>query len=420
MKTVIVVILAAALGAYAGHAGYLDPVMTWIKQQLDIEHTDREVAEKAADPEREVLYWYDPMHPETRFDKPGPSPFMDMDLVPRYADEVAHEPGQVELLPGIQQLTGIRTAMVERTTLPREINTFGVVEYDEGRLSHVHIRVEGWIERLSVRAVGDHVQKGQLLFELYSPTLVNAQDELVQAVREGRGRMIEASRQRLRALGMSTAHIEQVERSGQVMQRVPVHAHHSGVVTEIGAREGMFVTPDTDILVMADLSTIWVIAEVLDQQSDWLAVGQPAKIALHYMPGEIRSSEITYVYPRIDPITRAVRVRLPLENPGHKLRLGMWASVRILADPRESVVAIPREALIRTGHETRVVLREDDHRFHVRKVVPGMESGDQIEILDGLEPGEEIVVSGQFLLDSEAALRAGHDRMEGMDHHHHH
>lgn len=418
MKTIILIVIAAVIGAYAGYSGHLDGAVHWIERQIDPDHSRDH--DHAQEPEREVLYWYDPMHPEQRFDQPGPSPFMDMDLVPRYADETMLDPGEIEVLPGIQQLMGIRTARVERTTLPREINTFGAIEYDEGKLSHVHIRVEGWVERLSVQAVGDYVQPGQLLFELYSPVLVNAQEELVQAVREGRGRMIEASRERLRALGMSNAHIEQVKRSGQAMQRVPVHAHHGGVVIALGAREGMFVTPDTDILVTVDLSTVWVIAEVFDQQADWLAMGQAAAVSLYSEPGQTRASEITHIYPRVDPVTRAVRVRLPLNNPDQKLRLGKWASVRIQADPYEDVIAIPREALIRTGHAARVVLREGDQRFRVREVSPGMESGDQIEILDGLEPGDEIVLSGQFLLDSEAALGPGHDRLEGMDHHHHH
>jgi membrane fusion protein, copper/silver efflux system len=420
MKMVVAIMLALAIGAFAGYSGYLDPVIDRIMRKLDpMLSPDKEVKKATTDAGREVLYWYDPMHPQQRFDEPGPSPFMDMELVPRYADEVEYEPGLVRITPGIQQLMGIRTAQVERVALPRVINTFGSVEYDEGRLSHVHIRVEGWVERLTAQAVGDHVRKGQLLFELYSPTLVNAQDELVQAVRDGRDRMIAASRERLLALGMSRTQIEQVERSGQTLQRVPIHAHHDGVISALSVREGMYVTPETDIMAIADLSTVWMIAEVFEQEFDWLAIGQRAEITLPYIPGEIRTSEITYVYPRLDPVTRAVRVRLPLENPDAKLRLGMWSQVRLFAEPLDDVIAIPREALIRTGHSARVVVREDEQRFRVREVVPGVESGDRIEIRTGLEQGEEVVVSGQFLLDSEAALRAGHDRLEGMDHQHH-
>lgn len=366
--------------------------------------------------EREVLYWYDPMHPEHRFDKPGPSPFMDMDLVPRYADEA--EADRVRVAAGIQQAMNVRTARVERGRLWRRIDTVGRVEYDESRLHHYHPRVQGWIEDVQVNAVGEPVAAGQVLFTLYSPELVNAQEEFLHALRRGDAGTIRAARDKLRALDVQPEVIAELERTRTVQRALPWRARQDGVVATLGIRHGMFVTPGTIMLELVDLSTVWINAEVFDRHADWLAVGQPAEVALSYAPGRTREATVGYIHPQLDEATRTVRVRLPLDNADAELKPGMWTSVRIFAGPVDGVVMIPREALIRTGQAARVVLREDATHFRVRSVVPGMESGDWVEIRDGVEPGEEVVVSGQFLLDSEASLRAGHGRLEGAGHQH--
>lgn len=360
---------------------------------------------------REVLYWYDPMHPEERFDEPGPSPFMDMDLVPRYADEVT--PGQVWVASGIQQLMNIRTATVETGPLQRRIDTVGYVDYDEANLHHLHPRVEGWIEQLGIADEGDTVRKGQLLFTLYSPELVNAQEELLYALRRKDSSALRSARAKLRALGVQPEAVAEIEKSREVQRALPWRAQRDGVVTGLGVRHGMHVTPGTEILEIADLSSLWVIAEVFDRHADWLAVGQTAEIASSYNPGETRKAEISHVYPVLERDNRTVRARLPVDNSDGQLKPGMWTSVRIFVEPAEDRVYIPRQALIRTGHSARVVLREDEENFRVREVVPGMESGDYVAIREGLKGGEEIVLSGHFLLDSEASLTAGHDRLEG-------
>lgn len=415
--------------------------------------------------EREVLYWYDPMHPQQQFNEPGPSPFMDMDLVPRYADEVetgsgidlggldadrtevwscpmhpqiredgpgrcpicgmdlvrrgapAHHPGHIQVLPAVQQTMNIRTAEVRRDRLWRQIDTVGLVEWDESRLHHIHPRTAGWIQEMDISSEGDPVRAGQRLFTLYSPELVNAQDEFLQALRRGEPGLISSSRERLLALDVQPEFIDQLEKSRQRMTAVPWNARMDGVVTRLGARHGMHVTSGDMILEIANLSRVWVIAQVFDRHSDWLAEGQVARISPSYAPGEVHETTVDYIYPRLDATTRTTRVRLVLDNGKPGLKPGMWTSVQIFAGPVEDQIIIPREALIRTGHSERVVLRAHDDHFEVREVTAGMESGEYVAIRSGLEPGETVVTSGQFLIDSEASLQAAHLRLGGQHDH---
>jgi membrane fusion protein, copper/silver efflux system len=367
--------------------------------------------------EREILYWYDPMHPQHRFEEPGRSPFMDMDLVPRYADEET-EPGQVVVASGVQQTMNIRTALVERGTLPRRIDTVGRVGYDDSRIVHLHPRVEGWIENVHVHAVGDPVRAGQELFTLYSPQLVNAQEEFLHALQRGEPTIVRSAREKLLALGVQREVVAEIERDRRVRQTLVWRAERDAVVSMLGIRHGMFVAPGEELMSLVDLEQLWVTAEVFDRQAAWLEAGQRAEVIASYRPGQRYQTTVAYVYPELDPVTRTVRVRLPVSNSDSGLRPGMWTTVRIFAPPHEDAVLIPREALIRTGESERVVLQDDEQRFRVREVVSGMEAAEQIEILEGLVPGEVVVVSGQFLIDSEAALRAGFGRLEGAEHQH--
>ncbi|MCA1798278.1 MAG: efflux RND transporter periplasmic adaptor subunit [Xanthomonadaceae bacterium] len=366
--------------------------------------------------EREVLYWYDPMHPQQRFDKPGPSPFMDMQLVPRYADEVNE--GRLRVAPVVQQTMNIRSAAAERRRMWRPIDAPAVVGYDESKLVRLHPRVDGWIEEVGVNAVGEAVTEGQVLFTLYSPRLVTAQDELLLALRRDDAGAARAARDNLRALGVQDTVIAEVERTRRVQRALPWHADSDGVVRELGIRRGMAVGPGDLLLELADLSTVWLTAEVFDRHATWLRVGQPAEATLSYAREEKLETEVAYIYPTLDDTTRTLRVRLPLANPSGTLRPGMWASVRIFGGAANNVLMVPREALIRTGTSVRVVLRDDAENFVVREITAGAESGDWVEIRQGLAEGDEVVVSGQFLLDSEAALRAGHGRLEGAGHQH--
>jgi membrane fusion protein, copper/silver efflux system len=213
--------------------------------------------------------------------------------------------------------------------------------------------------------------------------------------------------------------IEALQRDGEIRQALPWLARQSGIVSELNIRHGMFVEPGDPLLAMVDLSSVWVIADVFDRHVRWLEVGQPAEIALAYNGGAV-ASQVAHIYPQLDAVTRTVQVRLPVANPNQALKPGMWSTVRIVAEPATATLLIPREALIRTGHGERVIVRRDAQRFEVRDVEAGSEAGEQVEILHGLGPGDEVVVSGQFLLDSEAALGPARHRLEGMDPHQFH
>ena len=363
--------------------------------------------------ERQILYWVAPMDPNYRRDAPGKSP-MGMDLVPVYADAApAPEAGVVTIDPAVLQNLGLRSAAAQLGPLPRRIETVGYVQYDESVMHHIHTRVEGWIESLHVRAAGDPVAKGQLLFEIYSPTLVNAQREYLTALSGGRADMVVASRERLAALGMPQAEIAALDEAKTPRQRVRIYAPADGVTTQLGVREGIFVTPAAHVISMADLSRVWVLAEVFERQTAWVGVGQRAEVRLDYLPGRRWHGTVDYVYPDLHPVTRTLRVRIGFDNAGEALRPNMFARVVLLGGATEPVVHVPREALIRGGAADRVALDLGGGRFRAVAVEAGVEAGERVEIRSGLKAGEQVVVSGQFLIDSESNLESAMARTAG-------
>ena len=364
-----------------------------------------------ADGEREVLYWVAPMDPNFRRDEPGKSP-MGMDLVPVYADEAASKPGIVSIDPTLVSNLGVRTAIAERGTLPRLVETVGYVSYDEDTLQHIHTRVDGWIEKLAATATGDPVTKGDLLFELYSPTIVSAQQEYLAALSSSNEGLREASRERLIALGVTAREIERLDREREISQRIRVYAESDGVVAHLGVREGMFVTPATEVMSIAQLDRVWVVAEVFERQSAWVEPGQAATVELDYLPGLRLKGVVDYVNPELDPTTRTLRVRLRFENEGTRLLPNMFAQVVIEGRPINNIVHVPREAVVRGGSSSRVVVAMGDGRFESRKVLVGIESGDRVAIRRGISEGEQVVVSAQFLIDSEANIDSALGRME--------
>jgi Cu(I)/Ag(I) efflux system membrane fusion protein len=361
--------------------------------------------------EREILYWVAPMDANYRRDEPGKSP-MGMDLVPVYADEVAAKQGVVTIDPTIVSKLGVRTVTAERGTLPRRIDTVGYVGYDEDTLQHVHTRVEGWVEKLAKTAAGDPVRKGELLFELYSPKLVNAQQEFLAALAGSNNALQSASRDRLRALGVTDREIRRLEQERRVSQRVPVTAESNGVISQLGIREGMFVTPMTEVMSIAQIDKVWVVAEVFERQSAWVEAGQKASVELDYLPGSTFRGTVDYVNPELDAKTRTLKVRLRFDNEGARLLPNMFARVVIEGTSVENIVHVPREAVIRGGSSSRVVIDLGDGMFESREVLVGIESGDRVAIRRGLREGERVVVSAQFLIDSESNIEAALGRME--------
>ena len=361
--------------------------------------------------DKEILYWVAPMDPNFRRDEPGKSP-MGMDLVPVYADEAGATPGVVSIDPTVLSNLGVRTATAERGTLPRLIETVGYIGYDEDTLQHIHTRVDGWIEKLATTATGDPVRKGQLLFELYSPTLVNAQQEYLAALASSNAGLKNASRDRLAALGLTKNDIARLDRERKVSQRVRVFAESDGVVADLGVREGMFVTPATEVMSVAQLDKVWVVAEVFERQSAWVEPGQQATVELDYLPGTTLRGTVDYVNPELDPRTRTLKVRLRFDNEGAKLLPNMFARVVIEGAAIKNIVHVPREAVIRGGLSSRVVVDIGDGRFESRKVLIGIESGDRVAIRRGLKEGERVVTSAQFLIDSESNIESALERME--------
>lgn len=367
--------------------------------------------DSAADSGRQILYWVAPMDPNYRRDEPGKSP-MGMDLVPVYAGEAVAASGVVSIDPTMLNNLGVRTALAERGTLPRRIETVGYIGYDEDTLQHVHTRVDGWIEKLATTATGDPVTKGQLLFELYSPTLVNAQQEYLAALASNNTVLRNASRDRLAALGVTGTEVRRLEQEREASQRVRVYAQSDGVIAHLGVREGIFVTPATEVMSVARLDRVWVLAEVFERQSAWVAPGQQATVELDYLPGRVLHGTVDYVYPELDPKTRTLKVRLRFDNEGETLRPNMFARVAIDGAAISDIVHVPREAVIRGGSSSRVVVDLGDGKFQSREVRIGIESGDRVAIRRGLEDGERVVTSAQFLIDSESNIDAALDRLE--------
>jgi len=366
--------------------------------------------------EREIRYWVAPMDPNFRRDAPGKSP-MGMDLVPVYADgeEAKSDTPSIRIDPVVINSIGVQTDTAVRDDLPRRIETVARVEPNEHRLGHVHVRTEGWIEILNVHAEGGRVERGDVLFRFYAPALVSAQSEYLQALDQERPAIIKASAERLMALGLQPQQIERLEESRDVQRLVDVKAPHDGYVMNLNVRHGMFVTPSLMIMSIADLSTVWVEADVFENHAARVAPGQLVHMTVPGAARQVWLGEVDYVYPTIRPESRTARARIVFDNPELELKPGMYAKVRIDAAPRDGVVVVPSQAVIRTGRQERVVLALGDGRFRPAVVVTGLESGGRTEIIEGLSAGERIVVSGQFLIDSEASMDASLMRMIGED-----
>jgi Cu(I)/Ag(I) efflux system membrane fusion protein len=368
----------------------------------------------------EPAYWKAPMDPTFVRDKPGKSP-MGMALVPVCSTSSgAGADGAVVIDSATMQNIGVRTTIVERRDLARSVRAVGRVAYDERRVTHAHTKVQGWVENLSVDFVGQEVKRGQPLLEIYSPELVATQEELLLAaryqeateaspfsdVRGGGESLLEATKRRLTLWDVPDRDIERLLETGEVKRTLTLYAPASGVITRLGVRSGMKVQPNSNLYTIADLSRVWVLAEVYEYELPWLAVGQTAAVELSYLPGEHMEGELTYIAPFLDPKTRTVEVRLELDNASGKLKPEMFGNVVVAGAPRLGALAIPTSAVIRSGKRTIAVVALGEGRFDPRDITLGLDSGDGwLEVLSGLDEGDEIVISSQFLIDSESNLQ---------------
>ncbi|GAA0792082.1 efflux RND transporter periplasmic adaptor subunit [Marinobacterium sediminicola] len=367
-----------------------------------------------ASSEPEPLYWVAPMDPNYRRDKPGKSP-MGMDLIPVYEEDAAsgadEGPGTIRISPEVVNNLGVRTASVEHSALSFEVSTVGYVQYDQDRIVHLHPRVEGWVERIHVQAAGEPVEQGQPLYELYSPALVNAQEEMLFALGRGDTRLAQAAESRLRSLNVSDEVIQTLRRERKVSQTVTFYAPATGVVDDFTLREGLFVQPGMTLMSIGSLDEVWVEAEVFERQASLIRTGLPVSMELDYLPGREWQGSVDYIYPTLDPNTRTLRVRMRFDNSDHLLKPNMFAQVRIHNDTDIDVLSVPREAVIRGGDNNRVVLALGEGRFKSVHVKIGRSDGSRVEVLEGIREGEQVVTSAQFLLDSESSKTSDFSRM---------
>jgi len=363
----------------------------------------------ASDP----LYWVAPMDANFRRDKPGKSP-MGMDLIPYYGSQnntVDEGPGTIKISASVINNLGVRTTTAEYRALNTTIKTVGYVTYDEDKLVHIHPRIAGWVEKLHINAIGDPVIKGQPLYDIYSPELVNAQEELLLALDRKNKRLITAAENRLVALQIPLYAIATLKKEKKVQQNVTFYAPQNGVVESLAIRTGFYVKPETMMLSIVDLTQVWVKAEVFERDIFNVAMGDNASMRLDYLPSKQWQGKVEHVHPMLNPDTRTGIVRLHFDNQSGDLKPNMFAQISIVTSDNETVLQVPREALIRTGNQDRVVLALGDGYFKSVAVQVGRFDRDNIEILSGISAGERVVSSAQFLLDSESSKNSDFKRM---------
>ncbi len=407
LKTVVMVVVLAAGGWGLYSVG--------MHQGMSMVGTPAMSTKAAHTREKKVLYWHDPMVPEQRFDKPGKSPFMDMELVPVYADEGANEgadeavnAGGVSISPQLQQNLGMRTAEVKLGNLPSSLSAVGSVAWNERDVAVLQARAGGFVERLAVRAPLEAVRQGQVLAELYVPDWVAAQEEFLslrQMSGEGTAALRDGARQRMRLVGMTPAQIALVERTGRAQPRLAIIAPISGVISELAIREGMTVMPGSPLFRINGLSRVWVNAEVPEAMAAQLRPGTVVAAEATAFPSKTFTGRVSAILPEVDASTRTLKARVELANPKAELVPGMFATLHFASAAREPVLLVPSEAVIRTGTRTVVFVREANGRLRSVSVTTGSDSQGQTEIRSGLAAGQQVVVSGQFLVDSEASLK---------------
>ncbi len=369
--------------------------------------------------EGEILFYRNPMDPTITSPVPAKDS-MGMDYVPVYADEAEVGSGAVVRIdPAVVQNMNVRTETVERRDLTQPIRTIGYLEYDQERMVTVTTKYSGWVEKVYVNYVGESVRKGQPLFEVYSPELVQTEQELLSAlnfvgeladapedVRERAESLVESARTRLGYWDISPQQIAILEETGKVFRTLKVAAPSGGqVMKRMAGLEGMAIKPGMEIFHLADLSSLWISVELFESQVAWIREGAPAQIALSYSPGEAFTGKVRFLEPEFSEATRTVRAKIEVPNPGGRLRKGMYATVEFNPAIVRDAVAVPAQAVLRTGQRNVVVVALGEGRFAPREVVLGHEAEGYAQVLSGLEAGTEVVTSAQFLLDSESKLR---------------
>jgi len=353
---------------------------------------------------------------------------MGMDYIPVYADHegvTAESAGTVKIDPVVVQNIGVRTAKVGQRSLSRELNALGRIDFNEEKLSRLHPKTSGWIEELKVDETGVQVNRDTILLSIYSPDLVAAQSEYLVAlrnwetvrhsenanVRQTSKNVLDSARERLELFDVPLHQIKELEQDRQIKKRLHIHSPFAGRVMQIGAREGQYVTPKDELYLIADLARIWVYVEIYEDESPWVRVGDMAEMTVRAVPTQVFKGKVSFIYPTLDGKSRTVRVRLEFDNPDLMLKPGMFANVTLHADTQPKAVVVPSEAIVRTGSREQVYVVRAPGKFEPRPVKLGFSANGYTQVLDGISPGEEVVVSSQFLIDSESKLREATAKM---------
>jgi len=413
---IIVALVAAASGGY------------WLGATKSTPDNDSRVSTSAT---RQPLFYRHPMNPEVTSPVPAKDS-MDMDYIPVYADEdgASGPAGTVQIDPVTVQNIGVRTAKAVRRSMGRTIQTVGRLDYDEQRLVQLHPKTEGWVEELFVDTTGSPVKQNAILLSLYSPQLVSTQQEYVLAlrnlktlqaspfedVRRGAEELVDTALERLRLLDVPEHQIADLADTLEVKKQLHIHSPADGIVINIGAREGQYVTPPTELYTIADLSKVWVYVDIYEDEFPWIRVGDQATMKVTAVPGQTFHGRLSYIYPYAESKTRTIKVRMEFDNADLLLKPNMFAEVTIAASALPDAIVVPSEAIIRSGVREQVFIRRAPGKFEPREVTLGVSSEGWTEIRDGVVPGEEVVVSAQFLIDSESKLREAAAKMREVGH----
>jgi Cu(I)/Ag(I) efflux system membrane fusion protein/cobalt-zinc-cadmium efflux system membrane fusion protein len=414
----------------------LTPILTESKAMATAEHEhagsetamesgSSDISGKEAAKDKKILYWRAPMDPTHIADKPGKSP-MGMDLIPVYEGEEASGGSTISIDPVTVQNIGIRTAEVKLQPFNRVIRTVGHIDYDEQSLYNINIKFSGWIEKLFVDRTGDWIKKGQPLFEIYSPELVATQEEYLLAyknrlklqnseygeVSSGAESLLKATQKRLKYWDISDEEVQNLERTGEIRKTLTIYSPANGIVVHKNAINGTFIKAGQNLFRIADISTVWVYAHIFEYEIAWIKVGQKALMELPYIPGRQFEGEVDYIYPYLDQKTRDVKIRLVFKNQATELKPEMYASITIESSFDNAELVIPSEAIIRTGKRNVVFIDLGNGKFRPQDIIVGPEGDNaMIQVIAGLDEGQKIVTSAQFLLDSESRLREAIQKM---------
>jgi Cu(I)/Ag(I) efflux system membrane fusion protein len=396
-KIVLVFFAVLALFAVGVAAG-----LWWERNQVSDDGMDM-----SARPEkngRTVLYWYDPMVPTQKFDKPGKSPFMDMELVPKYADD-GGDAATVKIAPGVAQNLGVRLAMVTRGMLDSHVVATGIIGFNEREIAIVQARASGFVERVDSLAPNDVIQSGAFIAELLVPEWAALQEEYLALRALGDKALEEGARARMQLGGMPESLIRDVARTGRIRNRISITAPRGGVIQTLEVRPGMTLMAGQTLARINGLGTVWLDVAVPEAQAGLVRVGQAAEAAFAAFPGQPVQGRVTALLPTLNDAARALRVRVELPNKNGQLRPGLSAQVNLKGSGGEPALRVPTEAVIRTGRRAIVIVAEAEGRYRPVEVILGAESGKETVIVSGLDEGQTIVASGQFLIDSEASLQ---------------